>query len=160
MAAGISSWYCALYWYSHCSVFDHLQYAKMEGKDLIHFIMWMTWVSNYSFFVLNLEHYVFHFENFQNSCKCLGQKLQDKTSSSFFWWETPPPSVYLGRHWQHSNDKNGLCFCIRQAIKNWTVGRSGNKATVYRYCVHVIFSVYYSIFCPYSDTIPTFPLMS
>ena len=30
---------------SHCSVFDCLQYAKMEGEGLVHFIVWMTSMS-------------------------------------------------------------------------------------------------------------------
>ena len=43
------------------------------------------------------------------------------------------PPVFLGRHWRHSHDKMDqafpLCFCILQAIKNWTVGRTLNEAT-------------------------------
>ena len=35
----------------------------------------------------------------------LGQKLHDKASSSFFRLRTPPPSVYLGRHWCHLVDQ-------------------------------------------------------
>ena len=37
--------------------------------------------------------------------QCLGQKLQEKASSSFLWQGTPPPSIYQGRHWHHSRDK-------------------------------------------------------
>ena len=46
---------------------------------------------------------------------------------------SPPLSVYLGRHWHHSHDKIyqafPLRFCILGVIKNWMVGRPGNKAT-------------------------------
>ena len=84
------------------------------------------------FFVLNQEWYVFHFADVQK-LQCLGQKLQDKPSSSFLQWGTLPHSVYIGRHWRHSRDKTDqafpLRFCILKAIKNWTVGRPGNKAT-------------------------------
>ena len=61
---------------------------------------------------------------------CLGQKLQDQTSSSI---GDPPVSVYLGRHWCHSDDKTiqnkiPLRFCILQVTKNWLVGMPGSKA--------------------------------
>ena len=50
----------------------------------------------------------------------------------FFQSGTPPPSVQLSRQNGHSRDKMDQVFPLRfyilQAIKNWTVGRSGNKA--------------------------------
>ena len=60
-----------------------------------------------------------------------GQKLQDQASSSFFG--PLPSSVYLYQQTKcHSHDKMDqafhLRFCTLQAIKNWTVGRSGNEA--------------------------------
>ena len=46
-----------------------------------------------------------------------------------FWSGTP-----LGRHCRHSHDKMDQAFplryCILQAIKNWTVGRSWNEARI------------------------------
>ena len=35
----------------------------------------------------------------------LEEELQDEASSLFFQSKTPPPSVYLGRHWRHSRDE-------------------------------------------------------
>ena len=71
-------------------------------------------------------------------CRCsrfqhLGQKLQDKASSSFFQWGTSPSlSTYNGRHWRHWRDKLDqafpLCFCMLQVIKYWVVERPGNEA--------------------------------
>ena len=42
--------------------------------------------------------------------QCLGQKPQEKASSSFFQLETPSPSVYLGRHWRHLHHKLDQAF--------------------------------------------------
>ena len=43
----------------------------------------------------------------------------------------PPPNfVYQGRHYRHSREDLTfpLQFCKLQAIKKWTVGRTGDKA--------------------------------
>ena len=45
--------------------------------------------------------------------QCLGQKPQEKASSSFFQLETPSPSVYLGRHWRHLHHKMDQAFPLR-----------------------------------------------
>ena len=44
-----------------------------------------------------------------------------------------PPPVYLSRHWHHSCDKNAprpFPFVLHSAIKNWTVGRPENVASM------------------------------
>ena len=70
-------------------------------------------------------------------CTALSSKQRTHVRNAFFWSGTPPPSVYLGRHWHYSHDKMDqafpLYFCILQLIKNWTVGRPGNEATM---CPH------------------------
>ena len=79
--------------------------------------------------ILHFEHGTAHFllrkcSKFQR----LGQKPQEKASSSFFWWGTLPR---LCLHWCHSRGEIHqafpLHFCILQAIKNWIVGRPGDK---------------------------------
>ena len=60
---------------------------------------------------------MFFFVHIWNS----GQKLQQKTSSSFFQSRPLTPSVYLGRHIIHVikwvDQAFPLCFCKLQAIK-------------------------------------------
>ena len=74
--------------------------------------------------VLNQERYVFRFVNIWNS-STWGRNYKIKPqaySFTFFWSGTPPPSIYLGRHWRPSCDKMDqafpLRFCILRAIKN------------------------------------------
>ena len=69
--------------HSHRPASDRLQYPKMEGQDLVHFITWMTSVST------QVDTDIIHVMKY--TC-------------------TFP-----------------LCFCIMQAIKNWTVGSPGNE---------------------------------
>ena len=52
-------------------------------------------------FVLNKEQYIFHFANVWNS-SAWTETTKKKASSLFFQLGTPPPFVYISRHWCHS----------------------------------------------------------
>ena len=81
---------------------------------------------------LKQEQYVFHFANVQK-LQCLEQKLHlYKIRPEVCQSGTIPASVCPGRqnviHVIKWTRPSHLHFCILQAIKNWTVGRPGNKA--------------------------------
>ena len=83
----------------------------------------------HTFFFSNLEWYVFRFTNIQNS-NTSGRNYKISPQARSFDGGPLPPSVYLGRHSRDNiYQAFPLCFCILQAIKNWTVGRPGNEAT-------------------------------
>ena len=92
----------------------------------------LTSLRKNAFFVLKQEQYVFHFANVWSSS---AWSRNYKIRSQARHWGTPPLPLSLGRHWCHSHDKMDQAFLLRFGIlKNWTVGRPGNKAT----CTHVV----------------------
>ena len=130
---------------SHHPVLDHLQYAKTKGEGLVHFITWMTSVptqspqskgrishTHSSFWTKSVT--LFAFWTFETSV--LGTETT-KSGLQLCSFDGEPllPPFCLDRHWCHSCNKMNqafpLCFCILQAIKNRTVGRPGNQASVY-----------------------------
>ena len=69
--------------------------------------------------------------------KCIAPCSRQRTQNAFFNKER-----YFLRYWLHSRDKLYQAFPLRfrilQAIKNWTVGRPGNKAMKKRGLVFIV----------------------
>ena len=123
---------------SHCPVFDHLQYAKTgRWEGVVHFITQIT--------SRQRREKVIDQQNAFRTCMKIKWQFSAlwmfRTSA---WLDTTrkglklilsvrdpsPPSVYLGRHWHHFHVKMDHAFPLHFAYckKNWSVGRSGNKA--------------------------------
>ena len=136
---------------SHCPVFDHLQYAKTEGENLVHFITWITsvsskvdkgvsdWKNAFCAHGLCFEPVAFSLRGtFETSA--LGAETTRWVSSSFILWGTPPP-LCLPRwtHWRYSCDKMDqafpFCFCILKVVKTGCWEGLGKRLCWNLFCV-------------------------